>query len=182
MDANEQYESLINPQEFLKKNRRNIKLVYDLLNQARNSENDEIITNFINYIKSDGIRFTADRLILFIFDPSHPEVPNEVLDVATSIATKCNRELGIMSGMDFILNKHDGKWYYLEIQAFPAIEEWAVTQGIKKLKKGNIDDYINYLKLSLEARYAALMMCMQKKLYGTSEETKNHHLTLKPNK
>lgn len=128
MDANEQYESLINPQEFLKKNRRNIKLVYDLLNQARNSGNDEIITNFINYIKSDG------------------------------------------------------KWYYLEIQAFPAIEEWTVTQGIKKLKKGNIDDYINYLKLSLEARYAALMMCMQKTLYGTSEETKNHHLTLKPNK
>ena len=144
---------------------------------------------FNYYSEGENISFSQPRfstekakvLLEHGIDPSHPEVPSEVLEVATSIATKCNRELGIMSGMDFILNKHDGKWYYLEIQAFPAIEEWAVTKGIKKLKKGDIDDYINYLKISLEARYAALMMCMEKS-YGSAEEAKTHHLTLKSNK
>lgn len=144
---------------------------------------------FNYYSEGENISFSQPRfstekakvLLEHGIDPAHPEVPSEVLEVATSIATKCNRELGIMSGMDFILNKHDGKWYYLEIQAFPAIEEWAVTKGIKKLKKGDIDDYINYLKISLEARYAALMMCMEKS-YGSAEEAKTHHLTLKSNK
>lgn len=129
-------------------------------------------------------RFSTEKAKILMehgIEPTHPEVPNEVLEVASAIATKCNRELGIISGMDFILNKHDGKWYYLEIQAFPAIEEWAVTKGIRKLKKGDINDYINYLKISLEARYASLMMCMEKKTYGAMEDAKTHHLTLKKN-
>ena len=47
------------------------------------------------------------------------------------IAIKGNKTLGVICGIDFIYNEKDNKWYYLEIQAFPAIDEWAVTKGIK---------------------------------------------------
>jgi len=96
-------------------------------------------------------------------DPDNPMIPSDVLDVSSSIAQKCNRELGVMCGIDFILNKNDNKWYYLEIQGFPAIEEWADTKNIKPIKVKTTDDYIKYLELDLEARHDALMMCMKKK-------------------
>ncbi len=50
-----------------------------------------------------------------------------------------------------------------------------------EISEYDVSDYINYLKISLEARYAALMMCMEKS-YGSAEEAKTHHLTLKSNK
>lgn len=96
-------------------------------------------------------------------DPNNPEVPNDVLEVAANISTKCNKELGIMCGIDFIYNEKDKKWYYLEVQAFPAIEEWATTKDIRIKKVKNIDDYIKYLTLELETRYEALMMYMNNK-------------------
>lgn len=96
-------------------------------------------------------------------DPNNPAIPSDVLEVATSIARKCNRELGIMCGIDFILNEEDNKWYYLEIQAFPAIDEWADEKGIRVPNVNSINDYVKYCTLELEARYEALMMYMAKK-------------------
>lgn len=97
-------------------------------------------------------------------DPNNPEIPSEVLEVSSAIAKKCNRQLGIICGIDFIYNEIDRKWYYLELQAFPAIEEWANRKDIRVKKEGkNIDDYIKYLTLELEVRYEALMMYMTKK-------------------
>lgn len=96
-------------------------------------------------------------------DPDVPKVPNDVLEVASQIMKNCNKELGIICGMDFILNKYDNKWYYLENQAFTAIDEWAIPKGIKIPKINTIDDYIKYNKIELEARYEALMMYMEKK-------------------
>lgn len=115
-------------------------------------------------------------------DPSAPTIPDDVLEVASNIATKCNQELGIMSGIDFILNKYDNKWYYLEIQAFPAIEEWAVTKGIRKIKRGGIEEYIKYCELEIEARHDALMMYMNKKnsKEAATEEDKPKSLSKKP--
>lgn len=105
-------------------------------------------------------------------NPDNPIIPNDVLDVATSIVQKCNKELGIMCGIDFILNEKDNKWYYLENQAFPAIEEWADTKGIRPIKVKNIDDYIKYNALDLEARHDSLMMYMIKKLNFENKEDK----------
>ena len=57
--------------EILQKNRRNLKIIYNTLMQAKNSGNFELINNFINYIKSSGIRYTTDKLILFAFDQTY---------------------------------------------------------------------------------------------------------------
>ena len=104
------------------------------------------------------------------------KVPEEVLEVASMIVQKCNRELGIMCGIDFILNKKDNKWYYLENQAFPAIEEWAATKDIKTVNVKNVNDYIKYCAQELEARHDALMMYMNKK---SSEKQLEKHKRLK---
>lgn len=113
-------------------------------------------------------------------DPNNPSIPDEVLEVASLIAQNCNRELGIMCGIDFIFNELDKKWYYLEIQAFPAIEEWANTKNIKPIKVNNADDYVKYCALELEARYDALMMYMKKKSYSnTEDQLKTYQLRLK---
>ena len=85
---------------------------------------------------------------------------------------KCNKELGIICGIDFIFNKEDNKWYYLENQAFPAIEEWADAKNIRTNKVNNVNDYIKYCTLELEARYDALMMYMNKKLNPQNNEVK----------
>lgn len=96
-------------------------------------------------------------------NPQKTVVPEEVLEVASSIAKNCNKELGIMCGIDFILNEYDGKWYYLEIQGFPAIEEWAIGRIVHKIQNNSLDDYINYLLLDLEARHEALMLMIKRK-------------------
>lgn len=95
--------------------------------------------------------------------PENPCVPTDVLEVASNIAINCNPELGIICGIDFILDKNTNKWYYLEVQAFPAIDEWANARRKRIVEVRNINDYIKYNALDLEARYEALMMVMAKK-------------------
>lgn len=117
------------------------------------------------YLKAHGI------------DEDNPSIPSEVLEVASNIATKCNRELGIISGIDFIYNKNDNKWYYLEIQAFPAIEEWAVAKGIRKFKTNDdIDGYIKYMMLEKDARHDALIMHTKKKQKEVKDKPKTLNL------
>ena len=108
----------------------------------------------------------SDKQILIEhgIDPENPEVPAAVMEVASNIARNANRELGIMCGIDFIMDKKDGKWYYLEVQAFPAIEEWAVPRRIRLKEVRNMKDYIKMNAQDLEARYEALMLYMNKKL------------------
>ena len=105
-------------------------------------------------------------------DPTNPTIPEQVLEVAISLATKCNRELGIICGIDFIFNKNDNKWYCLEIQTFPAIEEWAMTKNIRLPKQHDINNYIKYLQVELEARQDALMLYMEKKQTKTKKRVK----------
>lgn len=121
-------------------------------------------------------RYSSDKqdiLKAHGIDPNNPTIPSDVLEVASSIVQNCNQELGIMCGFDFILNEKDNKWYYLENQAFPAIEEWAVTKRITLPKGNSINDYIKYLTFELEARYDALIMYMNKKqCYKGNEQEK----------
>ena len=126
---------------------------------------------FNYYSSGDSISFSQPRysyekqqiLKEHGIDPTNPTIPEDVLEVATSIATKCNKELGIICGIDFIFNKNDNKWYYLEIQSFPAIEEWAMTKNVRMPKQHDVNNYIKYLQIELEARHDALMLYMEKK-------------------
>lgn len=126
---------------------------------------------FHYYSNGENISFCQPRYSLLKqeileahgINKDHPMVPDQVLKAASNIMQACNRELGIICGFDFIMNVHDGKWYYLENQAFPAINEWADTKHIKLRKTGNADFYLKVLELELEARYEALMLYINKK-------------------
>ena len=125
-------------------------------------------------------RFTypeKEILIAHGIDPESSMVPAEVLEVASNIAQNANKELGIMCGIDFIMDKKDGKWYYLEIQAFPAIEEWAIPRKIRIKEVKTIKDYIKLNALDLQARHEALMLYMNKKM--TLKDNNNYSLKLK---
>ena len=126
-----------------------------------------------NYYSGGGdINFGKNRLnyeereilIAHGINPDNPIVPEDVLEVSANIAVKCNKEIGILCGLDFIYNEKDKKWYYLEMQAFPAIDEWAIPRKIKIKEVRDIRDYIKMNALDLEARHEALMLCMAKKL------------------
>ena len=67
-----------------------------------------------------------------------------------------------MCGIDFMYNEIDGKWYYLEVQAFPSVDEWLREKGIKPINVKSIDDYIKYNAIELEARYEALIDTVNK--------------------
>lgn len=104
------------------------------------------------------------------FDTNNLVLPSEVLDVCENIMQNCNRQLGVLCGFDFMLNKEDGKWYYLENQAFPAIEEWADNKNVSLPTSHNIKGYMRYLELELQPRYEALMSLVNNKKKNTSEE------------
>lgn len=114
--------------------------------------------------------------------PKNPAIPEEVLEISSLIATKCNNQLGIMCGIDFIFNEQDKKWYYLEVQGFPAIDEYLETQRLKTPKVKTANDYVKLLELELEVRYAALMMCMKKKLELKNEIADVSKVKIKQNK
>lgn len=104
------------------------------------------------------------------FDPEDPEIPVEVLDVCRNIMHNCNPELGVLCGMDFMLNKNDGKWYYLENQAFPAVEEWAARKGVSIPGSHTIKGYMKYLEIELQARGDALELAINEKVNQDTTE------------
>ena len=137
-------------------------------------------TMFNYYSKGDIIYFNQpgyskqkkNILDAHLIDSNNPVIPTEVIDVVTSIMKNCNRELGLICGFDFIMNKHDGKWYYLENQSFPAIDEWAQTKNIKIPKGKDLNGYIKYLELDMYARYEALNLYLSKLLENEENNMK----------
>lgn len=96
-------------------------------------------------------------------DPDNLKVPDEVLDVCQKIMSNCNREIGVICGIDFMLNKRDGKWYYLENQSFPAIDEWATARGIPMPTNHDILGYTEVLRLDTQVRLESLDRLVEKR-------------------
>lgn len=111
----------------------------------------------ISFSQPKYSREKQEILLAHDIDPTNPQVPEGIRKVASNIMEKCNKELGIICGMDFIQDVTDGKWYYLENQAFPAIDEWAKPKGYRIPTAKSVKDYLKYLDIELDARYAALM-------------------------
>lgn len=95
-------------------------------------------------------------LKLHNLDEEHPQIPEEILISIKNIMTKCNRELGIMCGFDFMYNFEDQKWYYLENQAFPAIDEWLIKNEIKPIPMNSKENILKYFAYEMIARYESL--------------------------
>lgn len=52
-------------------------------------------------------------------DPENADVPKDVEEAAFSIAVNCRREIGAISGIDFIYDYKNNVWKYLEQQEYP---------------------------------------------------------------
>lgn len=89
-------------------------------------------------------------------DENAPLIPQEILDSIKDIMSKCNRELGIICGFDFMYNYEDKKWYYLENQAFPAIDEWLVKKEMKPIQMNSNENILKYFVYEMLARYESL--------------------------
>ena len=105
-------------------------------------------------------------------DVENLSIPSQVLDVCENIMDKCNRELGVLCGFDFLLNESDGKWYYLENQAFPAIDEWASENRVTLPNSKKLKGYLQQLEIEMNVRYEALMMLVNKRKKQMEENSK----------
>lgn len=123
-----------------------------------------------------------DILIAHGFDMDNVRLPDEVADVVKNIMRNCNQEVGVMCGIDFILNAADGHWYYLENQAFPAIEEWAKPKGITIPGNHKLSGYIRYNEIELQAREEALRATINYRKQNTNNGNTPITLTIKPPK
>ena len=92
------------------------------------------------------------------FDPANPAISDDLERTAATIAKECNKELGIICGIDFIYHAGEERWYFLEANHNPAVGTYAAAKG----KKAGVDTAADY-QLDLEARMEALRMCMIKR-------------------
>jgi hypothetical protein len=93
-------------------------------------------------------------------DPSNPVLPDDMAKVAGDIARECNRELGIMCGVDFIYHAEEKKWYYIEANLNPSVGTYALSKGKK------IPDDGSLFYLDLDIRRKSLHMCVMKRHQG----------------
>jgi hypothetical protein len=91
------------------------------------------------------------------FDPANLSLPIYVEQTAKKIAKICNRELGIISGLDFIYHAKEALWYFLEANHNPSMGTYALTKG-KKIASERVSEF----ELDLEVRREALRMCVLK--------------------
>ncbi len=104
-------------------------------------------------------------------DPSNAVVPESVRRVATKIAIHCRREIGAISGMDFIYDNKTKTWKFLEQHEFPMLTSYAEKYGLSYPTEGP-DIYKIHTEVDLNARLHALAIYMKKKLPIQSDEKK----------
>lgn len=150
-----QYEGVFE-KHFLDSNSKYYLDSHKMFNYYSNGGNINLAQSRFNYVEKE-------LLLSHGIDPDNAMVPEEVLEVARNIAVNCNRELGIMCGIDFILDEVTNKWYYLELQAYPAMDEWLIANRIRPVEVKNINHFVKYNAQDLEARFAALMLYMENK-------------------
>lgn len=130
-------------------------------------------------------KYSSDKqeiLIAHGFDMDNLRVSEEVADVVKNIMLNCNEEVGVMCGIDFMLNAEDNHWYYLENQAFPAIEEWAKPRGISLPANHTLKHYVRYNEIELLAREEALRATIEYRKQNRNTGDSPIKLTIKPPK
>ncbi len=105
-------------------------------------------------------------------DFNNAAVPEDVMVAAVNIAVNCRREIGAVSGMDFIFDNKTKKWKYLEQQEYPMMYTYCEKYSMpyeSDLK--NYDKFLETQRLSdIDSRLRALSLAMAKKNMFISEE------------
>lgn len=107
-------------------------------------------------------------------DPDNVIVPKDVAEAAIKIAVNCRREIGAISGMDFIFDGKEKKWKYLEQQEYPMMYTYCEFYNLPY--ETDLKDYEAFLKTQrladIDARLRALSLMMMKKNVFTYNEEK----------
>lgn len=130
--------------------------------------NESIISNTVaggNSIllgKKSYSKLEQEVLQAHDIDPLNAEVPESVSRVAKIIASTCHREIGAISGMDFIYDKNTKTWKFLEQHEFPMLTTYAEEYNIT-IPTDNIEEYVFHRELDVNVRLHALSLFMAKK-------------------
>lgn len=130
--------------------------------------NESIISNTVaggNSIllgKKSYSKLEQEILQAHDIDPLNAEVPASVSRVAKNIASTCRREIGAISGMDFIYDKKTKTWKFLEQHEFPMLTTYAEKYNIP-IPTDNIEEYVFHRELDVNVRLHALSLFMAKK-------------------
>lgn len=95
-------------------------------------------------------------------DPSNATVPDDVMNACIKVALNCKREIGAISGLDFIYDDEEKEWKYLEEHEYPMLYSYAEKYNLpydSNAKDFNTTDKL----LDLRIRMHALVLTMQKK-------------------
>ena len=107
-------------------------------------------------------------------DLDNVTVPKDVAKAAINIAVNCRREIGAISGMDFIFDGKEKKWKYLEQQEYPMMYTYCECYNLPY--EADLKNYEAFLKTQrladIDARLRALSLMMMKKNEFTSNEEK----------
>lgn len=101
-------------------------------------------------------------------DPKNACVPSSVEEAALSIAVNCRREIGAISGIDFIYDCHKNEWKYLEQQEYPMMYTYCETYGLPYTQETSdlreISKFIEtQRRADIDSRLRALALAMNKK-------------------
>ena len=109
-------------------------------------------------------------LLAHDIDPNNAIVPETIMKSCINIATKCKREVGAICGMDFIYDKEEKNWKYLEKHEYPMLYSYAEKCNLSYDSSKKDFDTTNQL-LDIRVRLHSLALTMQKKY--TKESSKH---------
>ncbi len=124
---------------------------------------NSIILNSRNYSKKEKAILKSHEI-----DPDKPVVPESVVEASLSIATNAAREIGAISGMDFIYDSTSKSWKYLEQQEFPMMYTYCQVYNLPYVETlADPNDYDEFIpvqrRADIDSRLRALSLAMQKK-------------------
>ncbi len=104
-------------------------------------------------------------------DSSNASVPKDVEEAALAIISNCRREIGAISGIDFIFDSKTKTWKYLEQQEYPMMntycEAWELPYVTDKEDLGKLMD--TQRRADIDARLRALALTVMRKNVGISD-------------
>lgn len=101
-------------------------------------------------------------------DPENATVPKDVEEAALSIAVNCRREIGAISGIDFIYDYKNNVWKYLEQQEYPMMYTYCAVYNLPyTTDASDYDKYQVFIekqrRADVDSRLRALALAMNKK-------------------
>lgn len=109
-------------------------------------------------------------------DPKNPIVPKDVEEASLSIAVNCRREIGAISGIDFIYDSKTKTWKYLEQQEYPMMYTYCKIFNLPYVVDTSYDKLREYIETTrradIDSRLRALSLAMKKKNLNSDNQEK----------